>query len=99
MEFDWEKQPLQPDCSLNQREVEESFEDPFSVRLLPDSPQFSEKTRFFNLGMTSSGQGVFSIYRANGKQIRVIMAREFKPEEIFFYERQYEKLLKQGTAS
>jgi uncharacterized DUF497 family protein len=99
MEFDWEKQPLQPDCSLNQREVEESFEDPFSVRLLPDSPQFSEKARFFNLGMTSSGQGVFSIYRANGKQIRVIMARPLKPEENFFYERQYEKLLNKGTAS
>ena len=97
MDFDWERWSNQPDCSLKQREVEESFEDPFSVRLLPDSPQFSEKARFFNLGMTSSGQGVFSIYRANGKQIRVIMARTLKPEEIFFYERQYEKLLKQGT--
>ena len=99
MEFDWEKQPLQPDCSLKQREVEESFEDPFSVRLLPDSPQFSEKARFFNLGITSSGQGVFSIYRANGKQIRVILARPFEPEELFFYEQQQDKLLNQGNAT
>jgi len=97
MEFEWEKQPLPPDCSLNERQIEESFEDPFSVRLLPDSPQFSEKARFFNLGTTATGQGVFSIYRANGKQIRVILARPFEPQEMFFYERQQDKLLNQGT--
>ncbi len=96
MEFDWEKQPLQPDCSLKQRDVEESFEDPFSVRILPDSPHFSEKARYFNLGKSSQGQGVFTVYRANGKQIRVIFARKFEPEETFFYERQQDKLLNQG---
>ncbi len=99
MEFEWEKQPLPPDCSLNQRQVEESFEDPFSVRLLPDSPQFTEKARFFNLGMTAAGEGVFSIYRANGKQIRVILARPFDAQEIFFYERQQDKLLNQSSAT
>ena len=34
MDFDWEKWPNQPDCSLKEREVEESFEDPFSVALV-----------------------------------------------------------------
>ena len=97
MEFDWESQPLQADCSLKTREVEESFEDPFSVRLLPDSAQFSEKARYFNLGQSANGQGVFSIYRANGKQIRVILARPFVPEEQFFYEQQQKKLLNQGN--
>ena len=91
MEFDWENQPLQPDCSLKTREVEESFEDPFSVRLLP------EKARYFNLGKSADGQGVFSIYRANGKQIRVILARPFEPEESFFYEQQQKKLLNRGN--
>ena len=97
MEFDWENQPLQPDCSLKTREVEESFEDPFSVRLLPDSAQFSEKARYFNLGKSAGGQGVFTIYRANGKQIQVILARPFEPEETFFYEGQQKKLLNQGN--
>ena len=97
MEFDWESQPLQADCSLKTREVEESFEDPFSVRLLPDSVQFSEKARYFNLGKSADGQGVFTIYRPNGKQIQVSLARIFEPEESFFYERQQEKLLKQGN--
>ena len=82
---------------MKTQEVEESFEDPFSVRLLPDSVQFSEKARYFNLGKSADGQGVFTIYRANGKQIQVILAREFEPEESFFYERQQEKLLKQGS--
>ena len=95
MEFDWEKQPLQPDCSLKQRDVEESFEDPFSVRILPDSPHFSEKVRYFNLGRAANGEGVFSIYRANGRQIQVIHARPFEAEENFFYERQQDKLLNQ----
>ena len=42
------------------------------------------------------GQGVFSVYRANGKQIQVIHARIFVAEEEFFYERQQEKTLSQG---
>jgi len=96
MDFDWEKGPNQPDCSLKQREIEESFEDPFSVRLLPDAPHFASSARYFNLGRTSRGEGGFAIYRANGKQIQVICARPFSAEEGFFYERQQEKLLSQG---
>ena len=42
--------PLSLDSSLTQREIEESFEDPFAVRLLPDSPRFAVQARFFNLG-------------------------------------------------
>ncbi len=40
MEFDWNNLPFELDSSLSQREVEESFEDPFAVKLLPDSPRF-----------------------------------------------------------
>lgn len=98
MDFDWEKWPEQPAGSLKQREIEESFEDPFSVRLFPDAPQFSVNARFFNLGRTAGGDGVFSVYRANGKQIQVICARPFVPEEDFFYDRQQDKTLAQGGA-
>ncbi|MDB6110200.1 MAG: hypothetical protein JWR69_1950, partial [Pedosphaera sp.] len=49
MEFDWNNPPLNLDSSLTRQEIEESFEDPFAVRLLPDTPRFSVQARFFNL--------------------------------------------------
>jgi uncharacterized DUF497 family protein len=93
MEFDWINPPFNLDGSLTQREIEESFEDPFAVRLLPDSPRFSVQARFFNLGMSVGGTGIFSVYRTNGKQVRVIYARPFQPEERFFYQRKMEQTL------
>lgn len=95
MEFDWNSSPFGLDSSLTQREIEESFEDPFALRVLPDSPRFSAKARFFNLGMSAGGVGVFSVYRTNGKQIRVIHARLFEPEERFFYQRKMDQTLSQ----
>jgi uncharacterized DUF497 family protein len=94
MEFDWNNSPFD-ESSLTQREIEESFEDPFAVRLLPDSPRFSVQARFFNLGMSASGTGVFSVYRTNGKQVRVIFARQFQPEERFFYQKKMDQTLAQ----
>ncbi|MHB8522669.1 MAG: BrnT family toxin [Limisphaerales bacterium] len=93
MEFNWDNVPFEWDRSLTPRDVEESFEDPFSIRLLPDSPRFSVQARFFNLGKTAAGQGVFSVYRTNGKQIRVIFARAFDEEEQFFYQRKLNQKL------
>lgn len=93
MEFDWTNPPFELDSSLTQREVEESFEDPFAVKLLPDARRFSVQARFFNLGMSASGIGIFSVYRTNGKQIRVIHARPFQPEERFFYQRKMDQTL------
>ena len=95
MEFDWKNLPFDADSSLTQREIEESFEDPFAVKLLPDSPRFSVQARFFNLGMSVGGTGIFSVYRTNGKQIRVVFARPFEPEERFFYQRRMEQALAQ----
>jgi len=95
MEFDWNNPAFEMGSSLTQREVEESFEDPFAIKLLPDSPRFSVQARFFNLGMTAGGEGVFSVYRTNGKQIRVIYARGFQPEERFFYQRKVDQTLSQ----
>lgn len=95
MEFDWNNSPFNLDSSLTQREIEESFEDPFALRVLPDSPRFSVQARFFNLGMSAGGVGVFSVYRTNGKQVRVIYARPFEPEERFFYQRKVDQTLSQ----
>jgi hypothetical protein len=93
MDFDWNNSSLEEDEDLSFQAIEESFEDPFAVRLLPDSPRFEQSARFFNLGRTSSGSGVFSVYRTNGKMVRVLAARLFEPEETFFYKRRMKQLL------
>lgn len=94
MEFDWNNSPFAlDDSSLTQQEIEESFEDTFAVRLLPDTPRFSVQARFFNLGMSAGGTGVFSVYRTNGKQVRVILSRPMEPEERFFYQRKMDRAL------
>ncbi len=94
MEFDWNNPPFELG-SLNQREIEESFEDAFAVRLMPDSPRFAVQARYFNLGMSAGGIGIWSVYRTNGRQVRVLLARPFEPEERFFYQRQMNQMLSQ----
>ena len=93
MEFDWNNQPFPLEPDLSRQDVEESFEDPFAVRLLPDTPRFSVQARFFNLGMSAGGTGVLSVYRTNGKQVRVIHSRSMEPEERFFYQRKLDQTL------
>lgn len=95
MDFDWNNPPFNLDSNLNLQEIEESFEDPFAVRLLPDSPRFTVQARFFNLGESANGTGIFTVYRTNGKQARVIFARSFQPEEQFFYQRKLNQTLAQ----
>lgn len=96
MEFDWNNPPGDFTSSLSLRDVEESFEDPFAVRLLPDSPRFSAQARFFNLGMSANGVGIFSVYKTNGRVVRVIHARPFEPEERFFYQKKLNQSLSSG---
>jgi len=96
MDYDWSNPPFQFDDALSREEVEESFEDPFAIKLLPDSSRFNAQSRYFQLGRTVAGKGVFTIYRTNGKSIRVIQARPFTPEEAFFYERKVSQALQQG---
>ena len=95
MEFDWSNPAFQFDDGISKEEVEESFEDPFAVKLLPDSSRFNAQARFFQLGKTVAGKGVFTVYRTNGKSIRVILARPFTAEEAFFYERKVSQALQQ----
>jgi len=84
MEFDWS---LYKSTMLTQDEIAESFEDPFSFRLLPDANRFSTQNRFLSLGCTSEGKGVFAVYTSTGKIVRVVAARYMTEEEAFFYER------------
>lgn len=93
MDFDWNNPPFNLNANLSIKDIEESFEDPFAIKLLPDSPRFSAQARFFNLGLSAGGQGVFTVYRTNGKSVRVIFARTFEPEERFFYQRKMNQTL------
>lgn len=86
MEFDWLDAPFDL-RSLPPREIEESFEDPFSLRLLPDTSDAGARTRYFNLGKSVADRGVFSVFRTDGKQYRVILSRDMTPEESAFYDR------------
>jgi uncharacterized DUF497 family protein len=83
MEFDWS---LYKSSLLSQDEVAQSFEDPFSFRLLPDSNRFAVQNRFLSLGCNREGKGVFAVYTSTGKIIRVVAARPMTEEETFFYE-------------
>lgn len=90
MEYDWtsfQSTEVKPD------EVAESFEDPFCVRLMPDRGAIAEQSRFFSLGMTLRGRGIFSVYSTNGKLVRVISARGMTPDEEFFYQRKAREYL------
>lgn len=93
MDFDWNNPPFNLSSSISIKDIEESFEDPFAVRLLPDSPRFSAQARFFNLGVSASGTGVVTVYRTNGKSVRVVHARTFESEEKFFYQRRMNQTL------
>lgn len=84
MEFEWS---LYKFGKLTPDEISESFEDSFSLRFLPDSNRFNSQNRFFNLGCTSGGKGIFSVYSSTGKVVRVVAARPMTEEETYFYER------------
>jgi len=86
MEFDWLDAPFDLH-KVSPKEIEESFEDPFSLRLLPELPDAESKARFFNLGRTLGDRGVFSLFWTDGKRYRVILSRDMTPEETTFYDR------------
>ena len=46
-----------------------------------------------SLGVSVGETGIFSVYRTNGKQVRVLYARPFEPEERFFYQRKLDQML------
>ncbi len=90
MEFDWLDAPFDL-RRVTPREIEESFEDPFSIRLLPDLPH-ADEARYFNLGKSTGDRPLFSVFWTDGKRYRVVLSREMSPEEGSFYERKNSEL-------
>jgi uncharacterized DUF497 family protein len=92
MEFDWLDAPFDLH-KLTPKEIEESFEDPFSLRLMPDVEIAGEgHTRYFNLGKSVEGRAIFTIFWSDGKRIRCIQSRAMTPEEESFFERKTQEL-------
>lgn len=87
MEFDWIDPSFDMKGAVVPREIEEAFEDPFNLRLVGSEENPAVQSRYFCLGKASSGRGIFSIYRSDGKKIRIIHARPMTENENYFYER------------
>jgi len=83
MEFDWAF--YEENWEVSKKQIEEVFEDPFNLRLMPDSQRFSGQSRFFCLGQDTAGNYLMVVYTTNGKIMRIISARKMTLEESTFY--------------
>jgi len=92
MDFDWLDSPFDL-RKISPKEIEESFEDPFSLRLLPEADVHPDQARYFNMGKSISNTGIFSVFWTDGKSYRVILSRQMTPEELNFYERKNSELV------
>jgi uncharacterized protein len=86
MEFDWIDVSFDL-SAVSPKDIEETFEDPFSLKLLPDAHADSSKARYYNLGKSLNSLGIFSVFWTDGKRYRVIFARLMTQVENDFYER------------
>ena len=87
MDFDWLNVSFDL-TKLPPKDIEESFEDPFSLKLLPDGgDDSSAEARYFCMGRSLAGNPIFSVFWTDGKRYRVIYARPMTQEELYFYER------------
>jgi uncharacterized DUF497 family protein len=87
MDFDWIAVPFDL-ATIPPRDIEETFEDPFALKFLPDGESGDARSaRYFSLGKSLSGRGIFCVFWTDGKKYRVIAARDMTPEEDHFYER------------
>lgn len=87
MEFDWTDTAFVPK-EISPKEIEETFEDPFSIRIMPEIDEVdSREARYFILGRAISNRAIFSVFWTDGKRYRVIFSRLMTPEEETFYDR------------
>ena len=87
MEFGWTENSFVPQ-DITLKEIEESFEDPFSIRIMPELDEDAgREARYFLLGRGISNRAIFSVFWTDGKRYRVIFSRPMTPEEETFYDR------------
>ncbi len=71
------------------RELEEALEDPFAIRFLPEDDRPNGESRYYALGRTVSDRYLFLAFWTDGKNARVVAAREMTDSEQKFYDRKY----------
>jgi len=86
MEFDWIDSHFDLK-SVTPREIEETFEDPFAIKLLPEGEWTEAEARYICLGQTINSRTLLSVFWTDGKKFRVILSREASSAESGFYER------------
>ncbi|MEZ5405667.1 MAG: hypothetical protein R3F23_05655 [Verrucomicrobiia bacterium] len=91
MEFDWSLVPTLSE--QNRQQIEECFEDPFNLKLMPEEPLAKDHHRFFCLGKDTAQNGWFVVYTTNGKQHRILTARPLSESENHYYERKLREVL------
>lgn len=70
-------------------ELEEVLEDPFGLRFLPDHELSASQARYFAIGRTLTGRGLFLCFWTDGKSTRIHAVREMSTAESHFYDRHY----------
>lgn len=87
MEFDW-THSAGAVGDIPAKEVEESFEDPFSIRIMPELDQIGgREARYFILGRSISNRAILSVFWTDGKRYRVVFSRAMTADEEAFYDR------------
>lgn len=92
MEFDW----LDVSFDLSKvtpKEIEETFEDPFAIRLIPGSGYGDSDARYVCLGRSVGNRPLLSVFWTDGKRYRVIVSRQMTKDEESFYDRRYAQAL------
>lgn len=88
MELDFTDSPVDL-TATPPRQLEEIFEDPFSLRFLPDNEREDGEARYYLLGRTVQDRHLFCAFWTDGKTVRVIAARDMTESELRFYQRAY----------
>lgn len=91
MEFDWLNCPFDLK-KTPPGEVAEAFEDPFSIRFLPEVDEEVDN-RYFMIGRTVENRYLFSVFWTDGKNYRVLACRDCTADERSFYDRKNAELL------
>ena len=71
------------------KEIEETLEDPFALKFIPDSLEGANEPRYFLIGQTVEQRKLFICFNTDGKKAKIIAARDVSKEEAMFYDRNY----------
>lgn len=92
MEFDWIDSHFDLKA-VTPKEVEETFEDPFALKILPEGKWVEAEARYICVGKTVNNRTLLSIFWTDGKKFRVILSREATEAETNFYDRKHAEFL------